>query len=147
MDRIVITGGAPAQRNHPDLRGEEFGAEAAGRGACFRPSRWCSRTCPTSPTRASWRNCWLRSAWRLPGSRKRARCACMRRDDRLHHRALRPGAEDARLVQCARAAAGAGWARDGVAAGRLRHRRAPGGSAPEGVRGDGRRYPSSSRAM
>ena len=55
------------------------------------------------------------------------------------HGRLRHRAQDARLDPCARADAGALWPCGRLAARRLRHRRAPGGPAPEGAGGDGGR--------
>ena len=61
------------------------------------------------------------------------------------HRRLRHRAQDAREFSGARAAAGAHRAREGFAARRLRHRRAAGRSASQGVGGAGRAHRSRGR--
>ncbi len=140
MDRIAITGGARLEGVIPisgrqELRHQADGGEPADRPAAAPDQHAAAgRHALSRPVCCSG---WA-SIVEEHDDGDRAGDDADHAGNRLGDRALRPGPPDARLVQRAGAAVGAHRPGQGLAAGRLRDRRAAGRPAPDGAGGAGR---------
>ena len=144
MDKIVIRGGLPLSGTIPIGGAKNAALPLMAASLLTDETAGRSAICPTSPTSRRWPTCWCSTASRstaAPAARasRRPRARIVGAADHLDHRALRSGAQDARLVPGAGPARRALRRGAGVAARRLRHRRAAGRSAHQGAAAAGRR--------
>ena len=152
MDRIRIVGGNALNGRIPDFRRQECGAAADDRLAADGRTLTLENVPHLADVEQLIRILGNHGVdYSVRGRREKENEGYARIDQlhrpqhRRHHRALRAGVEDARLVLGDRAAAGAHGRGESVAAGRLRHRHAAGRSLPRGTAGawraDRRREP------